>query len=556
MKISAVSGNTILYGAVRQNKEEKKAVRKERCREFITKNKTYLEAGAASIVIGGIFWAYHGCKGKYTGAVNGLNGIKGLRVLNSEIKRFAEDIPYRKDLIKGIGGKESDYVILRSVIGPGEYKSIVKEFSDTPVNYSPGAELVTDIKDGFDMSGKISQKYRANLHIHTNHSDGRMSVAELLDQSAKYADTIAANLKKNPEAKAKNAPFTIAITDHDILEGCKEAVKIIQENPEKYKNLRVVMGCELTVENQLLEREMKKPVSIHLLLHGINPFDEKLNAYLNTKKANRMQLVKDIISQSSDLLAKEYPETAAKLSYDEAKLLCAPIEKGLLHVDGHTRDYVYYRTMFTELFEKNSEIQKMLAAKGLNPAGINYLSPGKKYLNELSFHNNGREWEPYKDIIERYTAELLGIKKEEVAAKMVLPSGMEKIFREISSLAADARPRLKSLQPAYIDMEEFINFFKNQQYGYMSIAHPGLINIGQALKHTEESIPSMFNMFKKFKEHGGEKAFCAELYYHYFGEVGKSKKWLNKIDDYARAAGLTPSGGLDSHGKSIFYSDI
>ena len=555
MKISAVSGNKISYKSA-QTKSDKTAERKERCREFAVKNKTYLEAGAASLVIGGIFWAYHGGRGKYTGAVNQLLGVKDISFFKCHLKDFADDIPYRKDLMKAIGGKEKDFISLRPIIGGSEYKSIVDAFSDSPVHYSPGAELVTAVKDGFDMSGKISQKYRANLHIHTTHSDGRMSVAELLNQSAEYADAVAANLKKNPDAKAKYAPFTIAITDHDTLEGCKEAVNIIRDDPWKYRNLRVVLGCELTVENKLLEREMKKPVSIHMLLHGINPFDEQLNAFLDSKKASRIQLVKDIIKQSSERLSAVYPEAAAKLSYDEAKYLCAPIDKGILHVDGHTRDYVYYRTMFAELFERNPEIQKMLEAKGIQPSSITYLSPGEKYLNESRFHNKGKDWGQYLDIIHEYTAELLGITKEEAAAKMVLPERMKGIFKEISAIADDSRPALDTLKPAYIDMEEFINLFKQQKYGYMGIAHPGLTGMGEALKHPEESVHSMLNLFKMFKEHGGEKAFCAELYYHYFGEVGKSTKWLNKIDDYARYSGLMPGGGLDTHGKSVFYSDI
>ncbi len=554
MKISAVN-NKISYRAssIQTNKKTERAV----CtREFIKRNKIYLEAGAASLLIGGILWVHNGGRGNYASMVNNLLGVKNISFSKKHFKNFPKDIQYRKDLINGAGGIEKDYKVLRPVVGGEEYKAIVEAFSDSPQHYSPGLSLVTDVKDGFDMSGKISQKYRANLHIHTTHSDGRMNVAELLDQSAKYADEIAANFKNNPDAKAKYAPFTIAITDHDTLEGCKEAINIIRNNPLQYKNLRIVLGCELTVEDKLLERSLKKPVSIHLLLHGINPFDEKLNAYLDMKKANRIQSVKDIITQSKEKLVQLYPDTAAKLSYDEAKNLYTPIDKGILHVDGHTRDYIYYRTMFTELFEKNPEVKTMLEAKGLNPAGITYLSPRKKYFDEINYGEKGKEWKQYKKIIDRYTADLLGISEKEAASKMKLTPEMENVFADISLIAENARPKLDSLQPAYVDMEEFINLFKEQKYGYMGIAHPGLTNVGQALTYSEESIQSMLSLFTMFKKYGGDRAFCAELYYHYFGEVGKSKSWLNNIDNYARAAGLTPSGGLDSHGKSVFYSDI
>ena len=88
----------------------------------------------------------------------------------------------------------------------------------------------------------------------------------------------------------------------------------------------------------------------------------------------------------------------------------------------------------------------------------------------------------------------------------------------------------------------------------MGIAHPGLINMSKALIHPEESVQSMLNLFKNFKEKGGERALCAELYYHYFGALARSPKWLNSIENYARAENLAPSGGLDTHGRSIFYS--
>ena len=191
--------------------------------------------------------------------------------------------------------------------------------------------------------------------------------------------------------------------------------------------------------------------------------------------------------------------------------------------------------------------------KGINPNAIHFTAPKEKYADYIKYQENGREWEHYADIIRRFTAELLGIKKEEAVSKMAISPEWEKVFSEISAIANDSRPKLE-LQPAYVDMEEFINFFKKQEYGYMGIAHPGLINMSKALIHPEESVQSMLNLFKNFKEKGGERALCAELYYHYFGALARSPKWLNSIENYARAENLAPSGGLDTHGRSIFYS--
>ncbi len=554
MRVTPLKNMNISYCSA-QPASRKREERTERCKKFFIKNKTYLEAGAASLLIGGIFWAYHGGRRKFTGAVEGGFNTKLIDLFKGGMKLFPKDVQYRKELIKAAGGKEADYAALRPIVGGEEYKALIKEFSDSPEHYSPGASLITEVKDGYDMSGRISQKYRANLHVHTTHSDGRMSVTELLEQSAEYADKIAANINKNPEMKAKHAPFTIAITDHDTLEGCKEAVNIIKADPYKYRNLRVVLGCELTVEDKMLQRELKKPVGVHMLLHGINPYDEALNKFLDAKKAARAQLAADIIARSAEHVAKVNPLIASKLTYEDAKMICAPIDKGILHVDWLARDYVYYRVMFAELFEHNTEIKKMFTEKGINPDLIHYLTAREEYVNHVKFQENGREWERYKSLIHRFTAKLLGVKEEEAAAKMVLSPQTEKVFSEVSAIANAARPKL-DLQPAYIDMKEFVTLFKQQEYGYMGIAHPGLTDIGKSLVHPEESVNSMLNLFKNFKAEGGERALCAELYYHYFGEVGKDKKWLDRISKYARAEGLMPSGGLDTHGRNIFYSDI
>ena len=62
---------------------------------------------------------------------------------------------------------------------------------------------------------------KIDLHIHSDFSDGNYSISEICE-------------------RCKNeGVYEIAITDHDTVEGCKEAVRIIASNPEKYKNLVV-----------------------------------------------------------------------------------------------------------------------------------------------------------------------------------------------------------------------------------------------------------------------------------------------------------------------------
>ena len=65
----------------------------------------------------------------------------------------------------------------------------------------------------------------------------------------------------------------------------------------------------------------------------------------------------------------------------------------------------------------------------------------------------------------------------------------------------------------------------------------------------------MQKLFKLFKEHAGEKAYATEIYYPYFGELAKSKEWLELMEKSTNENELIKTGGLDTHGKSIFYSD-
>lgn len=72
---------------------------------------------------------------------------------------------------------------------------------------------------------------KADLHIHTTHSDGAFSVAEII-------------------AMARNLDY-IAITDHDTFSGAREALAIAPDKP------KIIFGIELSTEN--------RDESVHLL---------------------------------------------------------------------------------------------------------------------------------------------------------------------------------------------------------------------------------------------------------------------------------------------------
>ena len=78
---------------------------------------------------------------------------------------------------------------------------------------------------------------KADLHIHSNHSDGKSSVREIL---------------KSAVLKGLNA---ISITDHNTLNGSLEAIEIVQE---EHIPIIVIRGVEISTAQG------------HLLAYGIN----------------------------------------------------------------------------------------------------------------------------------------------------------------------------------------------------------------------------------------------------------------------------------------------
>ncbi len=490
----------------------------------------------------------------YKGKVNNKKVVAAVSEITTafkeQMKEFPEDIKYRKNILNNMGLNEAEYGNLRPIIGPEEYNKVLKEFSDLPIHYTPGETLNTAIKDGYELSGANNRTYRATMHMHTVHSDGSLTVEELLDKSAKYADEVELAIKDNPEAKAKHAPFTLAITDHDTLEGCKEAVGIILRNPEKYKNLRVVLGCEMSVENKMLGEELNKPVGTHIIVNVINPFDAKLNKFLDEKKLARKDLGKRLIEECKQSIAEINPNLSKELSHEDAQSLFPGLKYGIINSDYSVQDYATYKVLMSECIQNNPEVSNLFKAKSIEPKEIDSNELFNKYINAQPMLG----FEKYYQGLKKYTSEALGISEKDAEEKLVINDNTREILSRINTVTGNGGSKME-LSPAYVDMEEAINLIKEQDSGYMTIAHPACINIGERLKHPENSNRCMSDIFRLFKKKGGDRALGAEIYYPYFGDLANSKEWLNSMERYTKENNLIPTGGLDSHGKNIFYSN-
>ena len=144
-----------------------------------------------------------------------------------------------------------------------------------------------------------------DLHVHTNHSDGRLSPAKMVDLGV---------------AKGLDG---IAITDHDTTTGIKEAI----EQSHKYNNFKVIPGIEFSCIYQDEE--------VHILGYFIDYKSTSINEVTQNLKMNRVQRSKKIIDKLNSL-ELEISLEDVKLFVDEDFIGRPHIARALIN-----KGYVY-----------------------------------------------------------------------------------------------------------------------------------------------------------------------------------------------------------------------
>ena len=76
------------------------------------------------------------------------------------------------------------------------------------------------------------------------------------------------------------------------------------------------------------------------------------------------------------------------------------------------------------------------------------------------------------------------------------------------------------------------------------------------MKKPEEYIEATKKYLQLFKERAKDQALYTEVYYQsYDGDISEDTKLLKTIKDLTKQLGLLCAGGIDTHGKRIFYCD-
>lgn len=192
-----------------------------------------------------------------------------------------KDLAYKKLLQKGlqdsfgISCKPED---LNAVAGPFELKQIINKLK--PEHY------------------QVGEKLRANFHLHTISSDGRLTPKEFLEQCTSYANRVFKSGKANDDLPA----FSAAITDHDRVKSSQEVIALISQEPGKYKNFKFVAGCEFLLHGYKEPHPAFEAVGL-----GFNPFDKSLETLMKGFASNNQ--VSDIpkIKNAGGILSWAHP---------------------------------------------------------------------------------------------------------------------------------------------------------------------------------------------------------------------------------------------------------
>lgn len=223
------------------------------------------------------------------------------------------DIEYKKAIIRDSHNLKFKLESLRSLMGPEELAEFIKANDNNPQIYVPSEE---NIRTG---------TYRANLHMHTSMSDGEATPLERLNDAQEYAQN-----------NIKDGYMVIALTDHNTDWSAKEIINILQNNPDGYKNLKIVPGIEMNTQYHV-SKIITEPIDIHVLLWAVNPYDKFLNRFFEKKIADDKINIKQPITDF---------DWAVDMMSDHALVGIAHPARYTEHLGDNKYDYI------TELFSR------------------------------------------------------------------------------------------------------------------------------------------------------------------------------------------------------------
>lgn len=418
-------------------------------------------------------------------------------------------IPYKKPLSYSAAAASlmTGFYCIFNRKKPTEYmKTLAKSMSDNlGQNIKPksltsvisGKELLDCIpklnKQNFTYTPENLENgvFLADLHSHSNHSDGNGTIKTILDDAADYADKLYKKTKQK---------FIFALTDHDTVEGCKEALQIISKNPKRYKNLQFIPGVEVSFAHSA--RTTSNPCEMsEVLVFGINPYSEKVSEFLNGIKSKRKNMVKNFITEAG----KACPLT--KFSFDEFSKYYEFEKYGNL-MNIHWRAYHYTQTKHAATVQANKT--------GQDPqAFFEQIVKDTKFPTVDSLKKSGKLNSEAND-----SPELKGL--------------LDKIAPHFENN--------KIVAKGENTFEEVIDTFKDEKDVFMAFAHP---------YYFTEYTGTIKDTLKYFTEKSKGLIKASETYHQAYTQRVNMKD-VATIQEETEKLNLLNLGGRDNHDANLF----
>ena len=476
--------------------------------------------------------------------INELLEINKLKKLSNELaKKFPEDDKYRKRIAQSIGLSEKESYKLASIAGVEELNFVMSKNATSPDVFSPGSAI-------FDKSGKFlgfnkqnlaTQLFGINLHTHTVHSDGNITVANLLDDASNYA---------NKRMVSRNQPFYIGITDHDGIEGCKEAIQIVKNNPKKFQNLRLFLGLESTVTYKN-PQYFNNEGQIHILSYGINPHAQDLDRFITPRIIKNHENINRALNNANEMFGRKSGQTNIDFDLDDFAKLTQSIKTGLRNSNFYMKDYLQFKLIYNETITHNKALTEFLKTSGINLSASDYAKPMALIGENLDYSKGQKYYEYYYKALQKHILELAKEKnpniKEAQIAKL-FPSLSKKTIESLDKIEQAAYNESSKLYIPPIELVSFeqgIETLANMKDGVLSFAHPGVIFPANTVKDTKK-LPELFEkLYELFKIKGKDKAQYVEGYYQSYFNTPDLPIYKQLIE-IGKRLGLKQTGGLDT----------
>ena len=385
--------------------------------------------------------------------------------------------------------------------------SSMGKLSDTQVNPNrlscimSGEELLKMLprlkKASYEATADNMKKgvYRADLHSHSNYSDGVGLVKNLLDDATDYADFL--------YSKTKNK-FIYALTDHDTVNGLQEAMTIISGNPVRYKNLDFVPAIEVSFAHSAPKSGNECEVS-ELLVYGINPYSPKINEFLGKIHQKRSNMLNNFINEAKNI------NSLAKFSVEE--------------------------------FSKYYEYEKYGNMMNLHWRAYHYVQT--KHAVTKYAHNTHQDPEAlYRQIMEDSKGASVGMLHDK--GKLPMDIGESEDFQSIFKKYAPHFENGKLIAPSENTFEEVIEAFKDEKGIFMAFAHPAYF--AERVENPKETL-------KYFIENSKGLIKASESFHQAYDTRIKPDV-VESLQKQTEKLGLLNLGGQDNHKGKLFEITI